>query len=122
MTSKEILFRIREQREKLHLTQQAIATELDLETKSYSNIENGVTELSLTRFLIIAKILQTPPEYFINPAHNFTFDNCQQSGYLNNPVFQNEVSKGIIEVEKQVIQHLEEEIKYLRTLIDKLSK
>ena len=115
MTSKEILFRIREQREKLHLTQQAIATELDLETKSYSNIENGVTELSLTRFLIIAKILQTPPEYF-------TFDNCQQSGYLNNPVFQNEVSKGIIEVEKQVIQHMEEEIKYLRTLIDKLSK
>ena len=105
MTSKEILFRIREQREKLHLTQQAIAT-----------------ELSLTRFLIIAKILQTPPEYFINPAHNFTFDNCQQSGYLNNPVFQNEVSKGIIEVEKQVIQHMEEEIKYLRTLIDKLSK
>lgn len=34
MTSKEILFRIREQREKLHLTQQAIATELDLETKA----------------------------------------------------------------------------------------
>jgi DNA-binding XRE family transcriptional regulator len=73
MTSKEILFRIREQREKLHLTQQAIATELDLETKSYSNIENGVTELSLTRFLIIAKNFTDPSRVFYKSSSQFYF-------------------------------------------------
>ncbi len=117
MTTKEILFRIREQREKMHLTQQAMATELDLETKSYCNIENGVTELSLSRFLIIADILKTPPEHFINAAQNFNFKDCNQSGYLNHPVFQKENREDTLV--NLNISHLMEEINFLRAMLDK---
>ncbi|HMS29788.1 MAG TPA: helix-turn-helix transcriptional regulator [Saprospiraceae bacterium] len=119
MNAKEVLFRIREQREKMHLTQQAIATELDLETKSYSNIENGVTELSISRFLKIAEILITPPEYFINPMQNFNFKDCNQSGYLNHPIFQKESKEFLEDMINGKMVHLEEEISFLRKMLDK---
>ena len=114
MQIKEILYQIRAKRESLNLSQKSIADELNLNIKSYSNIENGNTELSLNRFIKISEILKTPPEHFLNPNQNFSFNQCQQSGYLNSPHFINQPFEEIKVIYNELITQLKEEINFLR--------
>lgn len=43
-----------------------MADELGLTVAAYSNIERGVTDISLTRLFQIAKILEANPDYLIH--------------------------------------------------------
>ncbi|NOT38711.1 MAG: helix-turn-helix transcriptional regulator, partial [Saprospiraceae bacterium] len=111
MQTKEILLKIRLKRESLRFTQEAVAAELDLTTKSYSNLENGRTELSITRLLSIAKLLNISPEEF------FVSNNSNQSFETNLLVNKDERDKpilGMIKISQDYIKHLEDEIQYLR--------
>lgn len=55
----EVGERIRRARVARSLTQDNIATELDLSIPSYSNIERGVTDITVSRLFQIADILNT---------------------------------------------------------------
>lgn len=61
MTSFEILQNIRKLREYRNLNQEHLAEKLGITTRNYRNIENGASNLSLDRFLIIASILSIDP-------------------------------------------------------------
>lgn len=65
--------RLRQLRLQKGLSQENIAFELGISQKSYSNIENGKTELKLNIISQLAKILETSP-YKICP--NSKHCNC----------------------------------------------
>jgi transcriptional regulator with XRE-family HTH domain len=58
--------KIRMERLRLNLSQQNMADELDITIAAYSNLERGVTEISISRLNIIATILQQPIVYFLS--------------------------------------------------------
>lgn len=112
----KILHNIRKAREQKSYTQEYIAQQLGIDTKSYSNIENGVSKLSIDRMLKIAEILETAPESFLNPTQNFTFTHCNQSGYMNSPNFHHS-DEGFKEAKsawQTLIEELRSEVKFLR--------
>ncbi|MCH1942380.1 helix-turn-helix domain-containing protein [Holdemania massiliensis] len=57
--------RIREQRTKLGLTQENVATYANLANNTVSNIENGKTKVSLPTLVEIANCLQTSVDYLL---------------------------------------------------------
>lgn len=111
----KILHNIRKAREQKSYTQEYIAQQLGIDTKSYSNIENGVSKLSIDRMLKIAEILETAPESFLNPTQNFTFMHCNQSGYyLNHPIANDEGFKEAKAAWLTLIEELRSEVTFLR--------
>jgi transcriptional regulator with XRE-family HTH domain len=58
--------KIRMERLRLNLSQQNMADELNITIAAYSNLERGVTEISISRLNIIATILQQPIVYFLS--------------------------------------------------------
>ena len=119
-TASKILHNIRKTREQRSYTQEYLATQLGIDRKSYSNIENGASKLSIDRLLKIADILETAPESFLNPSQNFSFTHCANSGYLNNPNFNN--NDGFKETKAAyltLIEELRSEVKFLREQIQK---
>ena len=54
------------ERLRLNLSQQNMADELGITIAAYSNLERGVTEISISRLAIIAAILQLPMVYFLS--------------------------------------------------------
>lgn len=119
MHLKEILHNIRAQREYLHLTQEFLACELDLTIKSYSNIENGHTELTLSRFLRIAEILNIPPNQFLQPSKYFTPSQSILSSHYNTT----DSNVKSLDIDKNphqyYIKHLEDEVQFLRHKMQK---
>jgi transcriptional regulator with XRE-family HTH domain len=70
--------RIRKARLMRNLSQQNMADELEITVAAYSNIERGVTELTVTRLFQIATIFE------INPIELLDFKNNVKSN-LNEP-------------------------------------
>ncbi|HQO90636.1 MAG TPA: helix-turn-helix transcriptional regulator [Chitinophagales bacterium] len=118
-TINRILHNIRKTREQKSYTQEYLASQLGIDTKSYSNIENGVSKLSVERLIKIADILEATPESFLNPSQNFSFTHCANSGYLNNPKFNDEGFKEAKEAWIILIDELRSEIKFLREQVQK---
>lgn len=115
----KILQNIRKTRELKNYTQEYLAIQLGIDTKSYSNIENGVSKLSIDRLLKISDVLETPPESFLNPSQNFSFNHCSNvNGYLNNPKFDNYDSFREAKVAWQtLVEQLRAEVDFLKELV-----
>lgn len=112
--TKEVLYNIRKIREGKNFSQKAVATELDLGAKAYSNIETGESALTVDKMFKIADVLHEDIEKIIPPSNNFTFNNCTQSGYF----YQSDV-KNLSDVEQlkwciEQIQQLQKVIKEKR--------
>lgn len=89
---------IREIREvEKNLKRSYVAKRLKITTRAYCNIENNITDISLTRLEEIADIFECPPEYilnykqskreFLNNFHNHTGNkgvNIMNQGGLTN--------------------------------------
>ncbi len=119
-TVSKILYNIRKAREQKSYTQEYLAAQLGIDTKSYSNIENGVSKLSIDRLLKIADVLEATPESFLNPTQNLNFTHCVQSGYyLNNPIANEDGYKEAKEAWIILIDELRSEIKFLREQVQK---
>jgi transcriptional regulator with XRE-family HTH domain len=73
----EIIRQIREKEKTL--SEKHLAQSLGIKTAAYSNIENNITDISLTRFYEIADILGVSPEYILR-YRNELADN----GFKNN--------------------------------------
>lgn len=67
---------IREIREKeKKIKKEEIAKALGISTKAYSNIENNIAEITLTRLEEIAEILGCTPEYILNYKEKGVYTN-----------------------------------------------
>jgi transcriptional regulator with XRE-family HTH domain len=84
--------KIRMERLRLNLSQQNMADELGITIAAYSNLERGVTEISISRLAIIATILQQPMVYFLSEDQALedtpaTYQTKQSSGDLSQQVY-----------------------------------
>ena len=57
--------RVRARRKALHITQRALASELDCTPTHISNLENNFTTPSLTFVMQLCSILDVTPDYFL---------------------------------------------------------
>lgn len=78
---------IREIREKeKNLKQEDVAKALGITTKAYSNIENNVADITLTRLYELSEIFDVAPEYILNYQDKSTFTNHFNNYEGNNGV------------------------------------
>ena len=67
---------IREIREKEKgLKKEDVAKALGITTKAYSNIENNLSDITVTRLMDISEILGCTPEYILNYQEKATYTN-----------------------------------------------
>lgn len=67
---------IREIRElEKKLSKEDVANALGITTKAYSNIENNVSDITLTRLHELSEIFEVTPEYILNFHEKATFTN-----------------------------------------------
>jgi transcriptional regulator with XRE-family HTH domain len=110
---------IKRQREQKGLRQQDMADKLNMNIRSYQNLESGTTKLDLERLEQIADILETSTEELLRPEgiiiHQEVRDNASNS---KNGLFYN---YGIEEAMlNKLLAAKDEEIKYLKEKIDQL--
>ncbi len=76
-TNQQTAIRIREERLKQNITQQAIADHLGIDISSYSRLENGAVEITITRLEAIAEFFKVPIIVFIPNSNvaNITINN-----------------------------------------------
>lgn len=78
---------LREIREKeKKIKQEDVAKALGITTKAYSNIENNVSDITLTRLFELAEIFDVAPEYILNYQEKSTFTNHFNNYEGNNGV------------------------------------
>jgi transcriptional regulator with XRE-family HTH domain len=105
---------IREIREKeKNLKQEDVAKALGITTKAYSNIENNIADITLTRLYELAEIFEVAPEYILNYQEKSTFTNHFNNYEGNNGV--NIMYQGCAET-KNLEEQLKESKEKLRVL------
>lgn len=98
---------IREIREKEKgLKKEDVAKALGITTKAYSNIENNVSDITLTRLLEISEILGCTPEYILNYQETATYTN-----YFNNYEGNQGVNIMFQGCSPEQVKNLEEQLK-----------
>jgi len=113
--------RLREQKE---YSQEYMGIKLGISQPSYSRIESGEAVLSLDQLQKIADILETDISALFDTS-KITIQNQTNSegefingGYIENLHIENkETTKKLIQTLEEKIQHLKNEIEFLRSLI-----
>jgi transcriptional regulator with XRE-family HTH domain len=111
---------IREIREKeKNLKQEDVAKALGITTKAYSNIENNIADITLTRLYELAEIFEVAPEYILNYQEKSTFTNHFNNYEGNNGVnimYQGCNANQVKTLEKQ-LKESKEKLQVLKTNI-----
>lgn len=109
---------IRQLRELKNLTQAYMAEKLNMSIASYSKLESGQTDITLTRIKQIAEVLNVELENILNfdSSQIFNFHQDQKGatspmGYAYKP--KNFADTGL----KELVEHLKSENEFLRNLI-----
>lgn len=113
ITNPEI--KIKQIRELKNLTQEYVATQLDLTTRAYSKIESGETQLTINRLNEISKILGIEPMEVLGFDDRQVFNNCKQEGNIG--INHINVPEKLIQQYEKTIQILEDEVALLKSLI-----
>jgi transcriptional regulator with XRE-family HTH domain len=113
ITNPEI--KIKQIRELKNLTQEYVATQLDLTTRAYSKIESGETQLTINRLNEISKILGIEPMEVLGFDDRQVFNNCKQEGNIG--INHINVPEKLIQQYEKTIQILEDEVSLLKSLI-----
>jgi transcriptional regulator with XRE-family HTH domain len=113
ITNPEI--KIKQIRELKNLTQEYVATQLDLTTRAYSKIESGETQLTINRLNEISKILGIEPMEVLGFDERQVFNNCKQEGNIG--INHINVPEKLIQQYEKTIQILEDEVALLKSLI-----
>jgi transcriptional regulator with XRE-family HTH domain len=71
--------KIRIERLRLNLSQQNLADELGITVAAYSNLERGVSEISVNRLVIIANILKKSPQWFLEEMNRQVVSDNRES-------------------------------------------
>ena len=64
--------KIRLERLKQNLSQQNMADELGITAAAYSNLERGVSDITITRLFQVSRILKQTPQWFIDEISSST--------------------------------------------------
>ena len=62
---KGMSLRIKEERKRLHLTQEEIAEKLDISVKHFSEVERGLTGLSIENLIKLSRIFGVSIDYLV---------------------------------------------------------
>lgn len=112
LTIGENLKKIRE--DKVKLRQEDVANALGISTKAYSNIENNIADITLTRLKELADIFGVSPERILNYHDTATYNNT-----FNNY----EGNRGVINMyqgSSEQVKNLENELKSSREKLEGL--
>lgn len=107
---------IRRMRELRHMTQVNVAKQIGLTTAAYSNIERGLTEVTLKRLYELAQVFNTDVDNLIHMTED------QVARYLgaeprSGRVQRSEAACSYCSDYRDMIAHLREEVEFLRSLI-----
>ena len=100
-------------------SQEYMAEVLQISQKTYSNFENNKTKPDFCQIEEISKVLETSILEFLS-SENMSF--YQNNSGVNNGFVVNNLSEKLIEQYELRIKKLEEENKYLKSLLDKFVK
>lgn len=123
--------KIRELREKHHLTQEEMALKLNLSTTGYAKIERGETRLNIPRLEQIAEILDVDIMEFIADEKRVIYQVNNEAGnntaltyYANTPDNQAEIEKLqlIIQHKNEMLEQKNQEIAMLKEMLALLKK
>ncbi len=112
--------KIRQIRELKGISQEFVATELNLSTRAYSKIESGETQLTINRLNDISEILEVSPQEILGFDEKFIFQNCQ-TAFGNNKNYYAFSEQERAQYESRVL-HLEGEILFLRNQLETILK
>lgn len=107
---------IRSLREKRGYSQEYMSELLDVSQQTYSLIEKRPEKTNLERIEKIASILEVKISFLLNEEDSYVLNSInQRGGYAASTIstHSNEM------VYKKIIENLEEEVKFLKTLIQK---
>ncbi len=113
--------KIRLLRKKKNITQDDMASSLNISQRAYSKIETGEVTLKIDRLEEIAKILQVSVNDLLTENGYQLFENVHYSQIGSGKVI-NQVNEKERELYEKIIQRQQEEINYLKGLIDVLKK
>ena len=102
-----------------NFSQEYMAEVLQISQKTYSNFENNKTKPDFSQIEEISKVLETSILVFLS-GENMSF--YQNNSGVNNGFVVNNLSEKLIEQYELRIKKLEEENKYLKSLLDKFVK
>ena len=112
----QVAERIRLERLRLNLSQQNMADELGITVAAYSNLERGVTEISINRLFKIAELLAVPINNLLS----------KEVGYKpQNSVIQNVQESHVGQQLYMVIQefkHLSDELEKMKVQISEIKQ
>lgn len=116
---KEIYNNIKKYRELKGYTQQYVADKLGITQKQYSNLESGVSSISLDRFYEIAEILETDILNLLEFDKNAILKGNYNYQKGNNNMFRIDPIEKVTELYERLLNEKDERIKSLETLIYK---
>jgi transcriptional regulator with XRE-family HTH domain len=108
---------IRKVRELKGYSQEYIASAMGISQRQYSRLEKNETELTLSKLISIADILEATPQQLMGFDEKFIFQNCDNAYGANNQNNYAFSEKERENYEKQ-IDHLKGEIVFLRTQLE----
>jgi transcriptional regulator with XRE-family HTH domain len=99
--------KIRIERLKQNLSQQNMADELGITAAAYSNLERGVSDISITRLFDVSRILNRTPKWFVEDAQSD--DEFSDSDFTQTSM-------------KHDLEILQKEIEFLKMQINQVQK
>lgn len=114
MNTGEKIMRVRRKKK---ITQAEMADALNISQRAYSKIENNEVQLKIGRLEEIAELLHVDTKDLLPDLPNQTFENVQYS-QIGNGKFINQKSDREIELYEKIIARQQEEIEYLKGLIN----
>lgn len=113
--------KIRHFRRQRKLTQTEMADSLNITQRAYSKIENNEVQLKLNRLESIANLLNVDTKDLLPDLPNQNFEKVQYS-QIGNGKFINQANDKERELYEKIINRQQDEINYLKGLVDVLKK
>ena len=113
ITNPEI--KIKQIRELKNLTQDYVASQLQLTTRAYSKIESGETQLTINRLNEISSVLGIEPLEVLGFDDKQVFNNCKQEGNIG--INHINIPDKLMQQYEKTIQVLEDEVLLLKSLL-----
>ena len=114
----QVAEKIRLERLRLNLSQQNMADELGITVAAYSNLERGVTEISINRLLKIAELLKVPISVFLSVET----ENINPKNDTTSPSISDKYISQQLYLVIQEVKHLNDEMKKMKEQLESLSK
>lgn len=116
---------IKKRREQKGLRQQDVADKLNMNIRSYQNLESGVTKLDVERLAQLAEVLESPIEELLKQEGVYIHQEIQEikdsgSGFVYYQEVSGKLFEKLLDAKEVEIQSLKEENKYLKEKIDQL--